>query len=1353
MKFPKIVILLTSLGTSFSFAQEGPGWGANGGNRASEVLSQISPISEFTAPGPRGAATPSPAEEESGPSITPMAAITAAADEITPEIQDLANGLENDPIRIFNHVFNHIKYDHYFGSKKGAMMTMLEGRGNSFDTAALMVSLLRASGHTAEYRYGPARYTFDELANWCGFKTTPFAHLSEAQFRQDYDLVGVNVPVADLKKFIYVFNFNDRRGYPYSECIDLGFGANYWFIPHVWVRVTVGGQTFEIDPSFKLHTYPLLTDVKTLNSYVRTDFLSSIGGTDLANYTTGILGGTLAGNLTTLTTNLRNWVKANNPSMQTNHFNRQRTINLLEIANFNEAWGVISETRAWLGLSTWTTTIPSSFISKYEIQAGSLSSGGVFTPGSFSTSIQMPALKARKMALTFSGNTASIQLDDAAWETFTVSGATVDLRIKAVHNAFNYSYNSSTGTWSVVGLGRTDQQEIKRYTKSNSNAYNFVYGFDSPEKHLRKRQEQLDKYRRQGLADTDPRVKTEILNVMGLTWLMQTRLSDTLVGAQLDVSWNYNHRFGRVAQESNYFIDVGLQIVNLDSATGIETDRSAFLAVASIFGSAMEHGVMEQLQGSNADGASTVKMLHLANSNNVKIFKANTANWYGGSGVRSQLDNYPTAVLDRVEDAIDRGGFALIPEAGNQLLNTWTGYGYATIEPLWVDLGITGGLKGGFNTFSGQVDTFTLAQWLASDPAYLWAASALLNIGAKPATTPSFLGADPVEMATGAFVLEKNELSIGGAGPRGLNFTRHYHSGNRYNTSGKLGAGWSHNNDIYISQGAGIKAGLGETTVAHMSPYLTAVATATDIYRNGTKTPKQLTTVALIAKWAVDQLRSNGVGVSIGNQTFQFVAMPDGSYEPPAGQKKTLEKIAGNFVLKERHSLTYNFDSSNNHKIDTIVDQWGNTLDFDYSGGNLSTVTDCFNRTLTYNYTSGRISSITDGVRTVSLSYTGDTLTTATDAEAKAYGYTYDGENRITILRDPDNRIITQNTYDSASRVNTQKSMGDANRLWRFFYTGYCSIEQNPEGGQTVYLYDERGRSTSTTDPLGNYELRFYDGQDRITAHVAPDLGITDFEYDANHNLLTKTDTLGDFTDYFYDAQGRIRTIMDENGHETVHLYTDEHMPQTITDPEGNVTTYNYTNQGLLESVMDAENKTTTYAYDSTGTVNKVTFHDATFTTYTNNARGDILTATDAEGRVVTTTWNNRRQLLTTTLPAVLGEPAAIVTNVYDNCGNLQSKQDAKGNVTSFTYNALGKLVDTVEPTLPAGGNTLTKQYDLRDWLVSSKNSLNHQVGFERDAAGRIVGTTDALSRTTESVFDANGNALESKDPLNRVSL
>jgi transglutaminase-like putative cysteine protease len=85
----------------------------------------------------------------SGFGIRSLVSYPVIAEAITPEIEALARGLETDPRQLFAYVRDTIRYVHYFGSKKGAQLTLLERSGNDFDQCALLVALLRAAGHTA----------------------------------------------------------------------------------------------------------------------------------------------------------------------------------------------------------------------------------------------------------------------------------------------------------------------------------------------------------------------------------------------------------------------------------------------------------------------------------------------------------------------------------------------------------------------------------------------------------------------------------------------------------------------------------------------------------------------------------------------------------------------------------------------------------------------------------------------------------------------------------------------------------------------------------------------------------------------------------------------------------------------------------------------------------------------------------------------------------------------------------------------------------------------------------------------------------------------------------------------------
>ena len=95
--------------------------------------------------------------------------ITSSEDApLDPAISALAEQLGRDPLRIANHVRRTISFDPYQGSKKGALLTLWERRGNDVDTASLLIALLRASGYPARYRSGTVVLTAQQAREIVG---------------------------------------------------------------------------------------------------------------------------------------------------------------------------------------------------------------------------------------------------------------------------------------------------------------------------------------------------------------------------------------------------------------------------------------------------------------------------------------------------------------------------------------------------------------------------------------------------------------------------------------------------------------------------------------------------------------------------------------------------------------------------------------------------------------------------------------------------------------------------------------------------------------------------------------------------------------------------------------------------------------------------------------------------------------------------------------------------------------------------------------------------------------------------------------------------------------------------------
>lgn len=95
--------------------------------------------------------------------------------QFTDAIRSQALELNEDPVEIYNWVRNNIEFIPSYGSIQGANYTLEHGKGNAFDTASLLIALLRASNIPARYAYGSVEIPVDQVMNWVGGVDVPEA--------------------------------------------------------------------------------------------------------------------------------------------------------------------------------------------------------------------------------------------------------------------------------------------------------------------------------------------------------------------------------------------------------------------------------------------------------------------------------------------------------------------------------------------------------------------------------------------------------------------------------------------------------------------------------------------------------------------------------------------------------------------------------------------------------------------------------------------------------------------------------------------------------------------------------------------------------------------------------------------------------------------------------------------------------------------------------------------------------------------------------------------------------------------------------------------------------------------------
>ncbi len=412
-----------------------------------------------------------------------------------------------------------------------------------------------------------------------------------------------------------------------------------------------------------------------------------------------------------------------------------------------------------------------------------------------------------------------------------------------------------------------------------------------------------------------------------------------------------------------------------------------------------------------------------------------------------------------------------------------------------------------------------------------------------------------VNAATGNFIMEDEDFSIDGKGPRlGLNRVYNHLSSN----IGMFGYGWHSDAEIKLE--------------------------------------------------SVDS--GNTVTFTDDDATVHtFVKKIDGTYQPPTGVYLTLESNATEYILTSKDQSKAHF-SKDTGLLLFIVDGHNNKVEFQYQNGKLTSIVENAveggtARKLDFQYdVNGFVDKVIgpgNRIYDYDVSPEGNLLSIV-NPEGEKSTFEYDDQNRLSKVYDPNHStekpIVTQIKYDESQRVSTVTN--PKNKITQLVYeNGTRSvIVTEPNGNQTYYEYNAAGNPTKVIeayDPLQpnninlNFETKYeYLGNKLVKSWDPKDIGLSpteEYQYDANGNIISSKDHYGE-EKFTYNKNNDVTSFTDTENQTTTIAY-DGLNPTSETDETGVVSSVaKYDQYGNITESSDELTSATNFITNSNFEVN-----------------------------------------------------------------------------------------------------------------------------------------------------------------------
>jgi RHS repeat-associated protein len=214
------------------------------------------------------------------------------------------------------------------------------------------------------------------------------------------------------------------------------------------------------------------------------------------------------------------------------------------------------------------------------------------------------------------------------------------------------------------------------------------------------------------------------------------------------------------------------------------------------------------------------------------------------------------------------------------------------------------------------------------------------------------------------------------------------------------------------------------------------------------------------------------------------------------------------------------------------------------------------------------------------------------------------------------------------------------------------------------------------------------------------------------------TFTRNKLTTFVFNKTGVINSVKDLNENTLTFNYLNNKL-NTISNGKGQQLTFAWNTSNLISSISKTGGENVQYKYTASNELSEVKYSDGTLISYAYDSSHAMTSFKDPKGNVT--------------------------SNVYDSKKRVKTQTDALNKATTFTY-------EYGLTTIKQPNGRLDKHHYNQLFQVYHVEKGNYSEYNEFDAANQLILTTLPDGSTIETSYNANGNAIQTKDRAGNVT-